>query len=399
MILNMNENSFQYRMTQMFFLVLMTSLFMVFYFSASRPIFSTLLISNLLIITPVIYFVFIDQSKIKTLLAPLFFNRALLVQASMQILILLYWGYYNPDVYLRFPLIIHQLAFTYLFHFLCCMFLERKYVLNLSLIPLTLSINLFLWFAPAIYFGHFIILALAVLAKIFIVRDIEGRKRHIFNPSAIVLSLVIVLLILFPSLNQLVYGPQIGVSWLGTPHMDTMLFALSFITLWTPNGYLISIGAIGFIISADFLTDTFAHMPLIAELSRGSVLLGTTFLITDPSTSPKGKIGQLLFGISYGASIAVAFTAFSYFGLNTYYDKLFFVCVLNYLSPMYDQFGESLKRKFILIKNFYFLKNRLVLCGLYLLFIWSIYPRFERKTLPPFFMSWSYLAHNGISVR
>lgn len=399
MISSVKNSNFQLRSTQIFLLFLMTILFMIFYFSISHPIFYTLMLTNILIIIPVGYFVLIDQVKMKKLLAATFFSKALFVQMSMQTLILLYWGYYNPDVYIRFPLIIHQLAFAYLFHFLSCMVLEKKYVLNLSLVPLTLSINLFLWLAPQIYYGHFVLLALAVLAKIFIVREVGTIKRHIFNPSAFVLSLAIIMLILFPSINSLVYGPQVGVSWLGTPHMNTMLFALSCITLWAPNRYLIPIGAIGFIIGADFFTDTFAHMPLIAELSRGSVLLGTTFLITDPATSPDTKLGQLLFGISYGITIAFAFTIFSYLGLNTYYDKLFFVCVLNYLSPMYDQFGEFLKQKITFIKKFYFFKNRLVSFSLYLLFIWSIYPRFERVTEPPFFMNWSQLVHKGISMR
>lgn len=362
-------------------------LFAVLFFYEAHRIYGMILICNVIIMIPTLYYMTQKKELMESLIAPFHFKRALLIQLCMHMCIFAYWGYFHRAVYARIPIVIHQIAFVHLFYFVSSMYFRRKLVPSISLIPLTFSINLFLWFYHQIYFFHLILLALAILAKMFLTRSINGKESHIFNPSAIVLALATIIILLFP-VHEVIYGPQIGAIWIGIPHFDIFLFTLGCITLWTPNRYLMAMSAIGIIILGDYFTDTYAGLPLFAELAKGSVLLGCTLLICDPATSPNSKAGQILFGLTYGVSVAVAFTIFSKFYWNTYYDKLFFVCMLNYFSPNFDRVGVWIENKFSQFNWLNLAGHRAVLLAVYVAFFWTVYPRFERMTPPPFFMNY-----------
>ena len=369
--------------------ILQTILFVVFIFSKPLRVIDSLLVANFLVLIPSLYFMFINTKKFDELVSPLLYKRALLIQLCMHLCIFTFWGFFSSAVAKHFPLIIHQIAYVYLFYFVCCMLFNRPFVMSLSLIPMIFSINLFMWFYNDYFLFQYVLISLAILAKMFLTREVNGKRSHIFNPSAIVLMVVTVVVLALPN-KDLVYGPQIGSMWLGLPHFDAFIFLLACITLWTPNRYLISIGAVGLIILGDWYAETYLGMRLFAELARGSVLLGCTLLITDPATSPENKYGQLLFGIAYGLSISIAFTIFSAMGWNTYYDKLFFVCLLNFFSPQFEKWGQSIQEKLAQFKSLSFLsivESRKFLLIVYFVFIWNCYARLEKPTQAPFLMS------------
>jgi hypothetical protein len=109
------------------------------------------------------------------------------VQLAMQASLYAYWGWYWSAVYREIPLIIAQLFFVYALDMLVCWSRRDKWILGFGTFPIVLSTNLFIWFKPDWYFLQFLMLATGVLCKEFVTWEKEGRRAHIFNPSAIAL--------------------------------------------------------------------------------------------------------------------------------------------------------------------------------------------------------------------
>jgi hypothetical protein len=70
------------------------------------------------------------------------------MQASAQLAVLLYWGWYWPQVYQSAHLIAAQLLFAYAFDMLLSWSRRDVYTLGFGPVPIVFSINLFLWFKP-----------------------------------------------------------------------------------------------------------------------------------------------------------------------------------------------------------------------------------------------------------
>jgi hypothetical protein len=334
------------------------------------------------------------KEHVMPLFSSFIFVRAVFFQFLAQLVIYLYWGKYNPVVIERIPLIIHQIAFGYLFHFSLCMFYEKKLTVSFSTSAAIMSANLFIWFAPKVYFFHYIIIMATILGKMFLVRKINGVERHIFNPSGLV-SFLLAAAISIYSFNdgfnffEYIYGPQIGAYWLWLPHFDIVVLIASCLTLWTPNLYLIPISCYTLLLGANFATQFFYGKYLLDALGKGSVFLGVTLLITDPATSPKTKIGQILFGMSYAISLALAFTVLISFRWNLYYKKVFFICLLNLLTPFYDHLGEWIESK-IWVKNKILSKcSRFNLLVFYIMFFAIAFNYTQEITTPPYFMDFT----------
>jgi hypothetical protein len=111
------------------------------------------------------------------------------VQLTMHSCIYAYWGWYWREVYHQIPLIIAQIVFAYVLDMLVCWSRRDAWILGFGPFPIVLSTNLFLWFKPDWFFLQFAMLATGVLCKEFIRWTREGRRAHIFNPSAIALFL------------------------------------------------------------------------------------------------------------------------------------------------------------------------------------------------------------------
>jgi hypothetical protein len=70
------------------------------------------------------------------------------VQASAQATVLLYWGWYWPQVYQSLPLILAQLLFAYAFDMLLSWSRRDVYTLGFGPFPVVFTIKLFIWFNP-----------------------------------------------------------------------------------------------------------------------------------------------------------------------------------------------------------------------------------------------------------
>jgi hypothetical protein len=129
-----------------------------------------------------------------------------------------YWGWYWREVYHQIPLIIAQIVFVYALDMLVCWSRRDEWILGFGPFPIVLSTNLFLWFKPDWYFLQFLMLATGVLCKEFITWKREGRRAHIFNPSAVALFIFSVGLIVTHS-THISWGEEIAVSFDSPPHI------------------------------------------------------------------------------------------------------------------------------------------------------------------------------------
>lgn len=106
-------------------------MFSVLFFSETRNVTKTIIIINLLLLIPTIFFVFWKKS-VSQLLMPIVYVRAVMIQTLMQLVIYLYWGQFNSAVIDRLPLLLHQIAFGYLFQFNLFMFRNKKLSFSFS---------------------------------------------------------------------------------------------------------------------------------------------------------------------------------------------------------------------------------------------------------------------------
>src|SRR5262245_20931322 len=77
------------------------------------------------------------------------------LQACAQGSVLLYWGWYWPQVYESAPLLVAQLLFAYATEMLLIWSRRSTYTIGFSLFPVVFSINLFLWFKPDWFYLQF----------------------------------------------------------------------------------------------------------------------------------------------------------------------------------------------------------------------------------------------------
>ena len=133
------------------------------------------------------------------------------LQACAQGSVLLYWGWYVPDVYKAAPLIAAQLLFAYGLDMLLIWSQRETYTLGFAPFPVVFSINLFLWFKPEWFYLQFLMVAFGFVAKDLIRWHKDGRSTHIFNPSAFTLALFAAALLLTGK-SDITWGMNIAIT-------------------------------------------------------------------------------------------------------------------------------------------------------------------------------------------
>ena len=124
------------------------------------------------------------------------------LQACLQGSLILYWGYYWPEVYHAAPLIAAQLLFAYAFDSLLSWTHRRYFALGFGPFPIIFSITLFFWFKDDWFFLQFGLVAIGFLAKEFLRWTRDGLNTHIFNPSSFPLAVVSVFLLIFQATDM-----------------------------------------------------------------------------------------------------------------------------------------------------------------------------------------------------
>jgi hypothetical protein len=264
------------------------------------------------------------------------------VQLVMHLSIYTYWGWYWREVYHHAPLIVAQLVFVYVLDMLVAWSRRDQWILGFGPFPIVLSTNLFLWFKPDWFFLQFLMLATGVLCKEFVTWVREGRKVHIFNPSAIALFVFSIGLIVTHS-TQISWGEEIAVSFDRPPHIYLEIFLLGLVVQALFSVTLVTLSAAAALYAMNLAFTHFTGLYYFIDTNiPAAVFLGLHLLVTDPATSPRKNFGKIVFGAMYGVLVFGLYWFLGWLGVPTFYDKLLCVPPLNLTVRALDRASVAL---------------------------------------------------------
>jgi hypothetical protein len=268
------------------------------------------------------------------------------VQLTMHTSIYLYWGYYWREVYHYAPLIVAQIVFVYALDMLLCWSRRDKWILGFGPFPIVLSTNLFLWFKDDWFFLQFLLVSIGVLCKEFLTWQRDGRRTHIFNPSAIALAIFSIGL-LATHTTYLTWGEEVAVSQGRPPHIYLEIFIVGLVVqaLFSVTLVTLSAAAALFALNLAYTGSTGLYYFVDSNIPI-AVFLGLHLLVTDPATSPRRNFGKFLFGAMYGTLVWVLYSVLGWMGAPTFYDKLLCVPPLNLLVQPLDRVGAAVEARF-----------------------------------------------------
>jgi hypothetical protein len=267
--------------------------------------------------------------------------RSHYVQASVQSAIYVYWGWYWRDVYAEVPLILSQLVFLYAFDALLSWSRGRRWRIGCGPLPIVLSTNVFIWFVDDVYVWQYALMAVGALGKEFIKWNREGRRTHVFNPSAFTLA-IFSLVLIATNTTYLTRGVAIATTLALPPHIYLEIFLLGLVVQYFFGVTLMtfSAAAVLIVLNAIYNSVTGTYYFIDTQLPI-AIFLGLHLLMTDPSTSPRTNLGRVIFGGLYGLANFVLYIVFQRAGVPEFYDKLLPVPVLNVSVQLFDRFARS----------------------------------------------------------
>jgi len=263
------------------------------------------------------------------------------VQASVQLCIYAYWGWYWRDVYAEAPLILAQLVFLYTFDALVSWSRGRRWRLGFGPLPIILSSNVFIWFKDDWYFFQFLLIATGVLGKEFITWKRDGRTTHIFNPSAFALGTFSIILIATQT-TQYTRGIEIAATLALPPYIYLEIFLLGLVVQYLFSVTLMTLSAAAVLYLCNLIyTRTTGVYEFVDTNIPIAIFLGLHLLVTDPSTSPRTNLGRVIFGGLYGLANWVLYDVLAHFGVPEFYDKLLPVPILNLSVQVIDALARG----------------------------------------------------------
>ena len=248
-----------------------------------------------------------------------------------------YWGYYWAPVYPYLPLLFAQVLFAYAFDILLSWSRRRPFALGFGPIPIVFSTNLFLWFRDDWFAFQFLLIAVGFLGKAFVQWERDGRRVHIFNPSALALALFSLVLIVTGT-TSVTWAQEINTTFGLGPHIYKVLFLIGLVVMYFFSTTYVTASAAATLFGLSALYSAVTGVPYFVDSEIPSaVFLGLHLLVTDPSTSPRTPLGRVIFGMAYGAGVFALYALLGALGVPTFYDKLLCVPLLNLLVPSIDR--------------------------------------------------------------
>jgi hypothetical protein len=264
------------------------------------------------------------------------------VQSLCQFAVYAYWGWYWPPVYDFMPLLFGQLLFAYAFDMLLSWSRREDYLLGFGPFPIVFSTNLFLWFKDDWFAWQFALIGLGFVGKAFVRWNRDGRRVHIFNPSAFTLAIFSLALLATDS-TQFTWGQEIATTFSLGPRIYLVLFLTGLVVMYFFSITAVTAAAAATLFLASALYGGATGVPYFVDSEIPSaVFLGLHLLVTDPSTSPRTPLGRFIFGIGYGLGVFALYGILGSLGLPTFYDKLLCVPLLNLAVPSIDGAVRSL---------------------------------------------------------
>ena len=264
------------------------------------------------------------------------------LQAAVQATVFAYWGYYWRPVYDHTWLLVAQLAFAYAFDMLLSWSRRDTYVLGFGPVPIIFSTNLFLWFRDDWFYLQFVMIGVGFLGKEFVRWKRDGRRVHIFNPSAFSLALFSLILI-GTNTTSLTWGPEIATTLSLAPQIYLFLFLIGAVVMYFFSITLVAGSAAAVLFGMSALYSALTGTPYFIDSEvPTAVFLGLHLLVTDPSTSPRTQCGKLIFGVLYGLGVFGLYALLGAVGVSTFYDKLLCVPLLNLSVKGIDRLARAL---------------------------------------------------------
>lgn len=268
------------------------------------------------------------------------------VQALVHCSIYLYWGWYWRPVYHEAVLILAQILFVYTLDGLIAWLRGKNWQLGFGPFPIIFSTNLFLWFKDDWYAWQFVMVAVGLLGKMLITWNRDGRRTHIFNPSALSLCIASTILI-FTSSTGISWGNEIANTLTYPQYIYVWIFLVGLIVQYLFNVTLVTLSAAVslLLLGGAWYAMTGVYFFFTSDIPI-AVFLGLHLLVTDPVTSPRTDLGKIFFGALYGLSVMVLFSALDNHGVPPFYDKLLAVPLLNLSVRWLDRLarGGAMKR-------------------------------------------------------
>ena len=279
-----------------------------------------------------------ESRSLSTVLRPQHYLQAL-VQAA----VFAYWGWYWRPVYDFVWLLVAQLVFAYAFDMLLAWTRRESYVLGFGPFPIIFSTNLFLWFRDDWFYLQFVMLAVGFMGKEFVRWQREGKRVHIFNPSAFSLGLFSLVLIA-TNTTELTWGQDIASTLTLAPNIYSFLFLIGLIVMYFFSITLVAGSAAIMLFGLSAAYGAVTGVPYFVDSEIPSaVFLGLHLLVTDPSTSPRTPLGKSIFGGLYGVGVFGLYALLGALGAPTFYDKLLCVPLLNMSVQAIDRLVRAIQ--------------------------------------------------------
>src|SRR4029079_14862014 len=127
-----------------------------------------------------------------------------------------------------------------------------------------------------------------------------------------------------------------------TPHIHLVIFlaALPGMLLFGVSKVTLVAVTTMYLIGQAYLAATGTYLFYDAFVPPAA-LIGTTLLVTDPSTSPRTDLGRILFGSLYALGIVAIFVLLDQRHIPTFYDKLLAVPFLNLMVIAIDRYASK----------------------------------------------------------
>ncbi len=259
------------------------------------------------------------------------------IQALVQLAVFGYWGWYWRPVYDYAWLLVAQLLFAYAFSMVLAWSRRQTYVLGCGPFPIIFSTNLFLWFRDDWFYLQFLMIAVGFMGKEFVTWTRDGRRTHIFNPSAFSLG-IFSLVLIATNTTDLTRGVDIATTLTLAPNIYLFLFLAGLVVMYFFSITLLAGSAAMVLFGASALYALTTGVPYFVDSEIPSaVFLGLHLLVTDPSTSPRTPLGRTVFGVLYGLGVFVLYWTLGAIGTPTFYDKLLCVPLLNLSVQQIDR--------------------------------------------------------------
>jgi TPR repeat protein len=263
------------------------------------------------------------------------------VQACVHTSIYLRWSFFWPFIAGQVLLIAGQILFAYAFTALLAWSTGKRWRIGFGPLPIILSTNLFLCFRDHWFGLQFAMIALMFLGKDYLQWTKDGRRTHIFNPSAFALFVTSIVL-LASRLTAITWGQDIAVDLEWPPYMFIYLFLLGLIVQYLFNVTLVTLSAAAalYLLNITYTAFTGVYWFLDAGIPI-AVFLGLHLLVTDPATSPRTYLGRVIFGALYGVGVFAAYGLLERAGMPRFYDKLLCVPFLNLGVQAFDRLARQ----------------------------------------------------------